>query len=116
MPAVLLGQDDITENPRPGIIPNPDADAPTHKTAFMVLVTHDGHYFFEPDINKPITIERLPTASEVKGTLASLLGEIQSQEAAVTTAQLVLGNLQMQARQAFDAQQNQQVLQKIGMK
>ncbi|SRR6266478_6889237 len=115
MPAVLLGQNDVTENPRPPM-PEDSVDLPTHKTAYLVLITHDGHYVFEPDINKPVTIERQPTASEVKGSLASLQGEVNAQESAVTAAQLVMMNLQAQARMAFDSQQNSQVLSKIGMK
>ena len=116
MPAVLLEKHD-QELPDEELPVSPaDLDRPTHVSAFMLLVDHDGNYVFEPDINKPITTVRPPTSSEVKGALATVLSDIQVQETAVLASQFVMGNLQMQARAAFDAQQNSQVLQKIGMK
>lgn len=116
MPAVLLEKNDITENPKPKAEPNTanpnelEAETATHKTAFMILITHDGTTVFEPNINAPVTTERPPTAAEIKAALTGILGEITAQEIAMT----VISLMEMRARQAFEQQQNQAVLQQMG--
>jgi hypothetical protein len=83
----------------------------THKAAFMILVDKEGNYVFEPDINKAIIPERKPTGAEVKSALSSILDEVKAQEIAMTTLTL----MQMQARAAQEAAQNQALLQQMRM-
>lgn len=92
----------------------PKVDNSTHLTAFMILIDNEGNYIFEPDINKPVIPKRKATASEVKGSMSSLLAEIQSQDTAVLAAELasnaVINKQMAMAKQAYDAQQNQKLL------
>lgn len=114
MPAVLLGEKDITENPAPGTAEytseTVEPSTHTHRTAFMVLVDKEGNYVFEPDINKPVIPERQPTGSEVKGALSAILMDIQTQETAVLSGQMTVNMMMQQAKAAQDQMQNQQVL------
>jgi|SRR6185437_9618517 len=118
MPAVLLGQNQGPVEPEVTDNDNADAtEAPefTHKAAYMILIDHDGNYVFEPDINKPITAERSPTPSEIKGSLAAILGDIRTQESAMLAANATIQGQMQMARQMQEQAANQQMLQQMGM-
>jgi len=119
MPAVLLGEKDVTENPKPGSVEyestTVDPKSHTHRSAFMILVDKDGNYILETNINVPVIPERSPTGSEIKGALSTILMDIQTQETAILSANAVVAGMEQRARQAFEQQQNQQILQQMRM-
>lgn len=106
MPAALLGQktEQIQQN---------KPEEVEYATAFMVLVTKDGNYVLEPNINKAIITERPPTPHEIKGSLATIMQEIASQETAIMSAEFTVNRQMQMARQAYEQQQNQQLLQQM---
>lgn len=107
MPAALLGQ------PRPPV-PEKTEENLEYAAAFLILIGRDGTYEFEPDINRPITVDRQPTSSEVKGSMSAVLSDIHVQETALLTANTTVGAQMQMAMQMRDAQVNQGILQ--GMK
>jgi hypothetical protein len=110
MPAVILGEKDLTENVAPERADENKTDGSTHTAAFMVLIDKDGNFVFEPDINKPVIPSRAIKPIEVKNALSSLLDEIRSQEIAITTI-----NMQMQAaRQMQEQQASHAILKEMG--
>jgi hypothetical protein len=110
VPAALLGQKNAD------VAVTSTDESVEFITGYLVLVTDEGHYMFEPDINRPVTIKRQPTSSEVKGSLSAILMDIAAQETAVMSAQATV-NAQMQmARQAYEQQQNAQLIQQLGNK
>lgn len=122
MPAVLLNANELieeshTEEPE---LKHPElageADESTHAAAFMVLITKDGHYVFEPDINAPVIPERNPTPSEIKGSLSTILMDIQSQETAIMTANATVQAQMQLTRQIQEHQQNAQMLQGLRLR
>ena len=115
MPAVLLGSNDIKENPKPPA-PVEDDSVHTHTTAFIVLVNKDGTYSLETDINKPVIPERKPNGTEIKAALQTIMLDVQIQETAVLAAQATLSMQEQKVRAMMEAQQNAQMLQKLGQK
>jgi len=121
MPAVLLGEKTATP-----VADNEDTkvaytseteevtDEYTHVTAFMILLDKQGNFVFEPDLNKPIVTKRPPTPSEIKGGLATILGDIRTQETAILAANATIQGQMQMAKQMQDQMQNQQVLQQMG--
>lgn len=107
MPAALLGQ------PKPPVPQSkePEPEKLDYAAAFLILIGKDGAYEFEPDINRPITVDRPPTSSEVKGSLAAVLSDIQVQETAILAANTTVGAQMQMAMQMRDAQINQGILQ-----
>jgi hypothetical protein len=117
MTAVLLGQN--TEQPQEGAATYTSTTEEvesdhTHVAAFMVLIDKEGNYVFEPDINKPVVTKRSPTPSEIKGALATLLGDIRTQEGAILAANATIQGQMQMARQMQEQAMNQQVLQQMG--
>lgn len=108
MPTVpLLGQQ-----------PQQQTNTPSEKpieytTAFMVLVSKDGTYELETDINRVITTDRIPTSHEIKGSMSTILSDMESQESAMLAAQMTVGNLMAQAQRMQEAQQNAQIMGKV---
>jgi hypothetical protein len=118
MPAVLLGQNS-TEEPKDGQVTYESSteevpDDHTHTAAYMVLIDKEGNYVFEPDINKAIVVKRPPTQSEIKGSLATILGDIRTQETAILGANATIQGQMQMARQMQEQAATQQVLQQMG--
>lgn len=118
MPAVLLGQN-TNEEPEAGQVTYESQteevpDDHTHTAAYMILIDKEGNYVFEPDINKPVVVKRPPTQSEIKGSLAAILGDIRTQETAILGANATIQGQMQMARQMHDQAQNQQILQQMG--
>lgn len=110
MPAHLLNANDLIEESHTEPPAKRDNES-THTAAFMVLIGKDGSYVFEPDINAVVIPERKPTPSEIKGSLSTLLMDIQSQETAIMSSQMTVMNLMQQAMQAQEQQRNAQMMQ-----
>jgi hypothetical protein len=111
VPAVLLGQNNLieesqTEEP-------PKVDHSTHEAAFMVLIDKDGNYVLELDINKPVIPARKPTPSEVKGSLSTILMDIQKEETAILAANATVSVQMQMAQKMSEAQQNAQIAQML---
>lgn len=111
MPAVLLNANNLIEESTTEGPELKDQDGSTHAAAFMILVTKDGHFVFEPDINSAVIPERKPTPSEIKGALSAILMDIQSQETAIMSAQMTIGSMMQQAHAAQEQQRNAQMMQ-----
>lgn len=112
MPAQLLGQKTPeTETTQDAVADVSDLE---YAAAFMVLVTKDGNYVFEPNINKPIVTDRPASGGEIKGALSTILMDIQSQETGMFAAQFTVDRIEQKAKAAFDQQQNAAILSKMG--
>lgn len=88
----------------------------THAAAFMVLIDLDGNYIFEPNINAPVVTKRKPTASEIKGSLATILADIQSQDTAMLAANFTIGGMMQQAMAMREQSANQEIAQKLRLR
>lgn len=109
MAGVLLNANGIIEESRTE--EPPKVDHSTHKAAFMVLISEDGTYTLEPDINKPVIPERKPNTPEMKGAMATLLMDMQTQETAILAANHTLSAQMQMARQMADAKASQDIAQ-----
>ena len=110
MPAVLLGQKE-TQDVKAESAEDSETNSATHVTGFLVLLRHDGGFELNPNINAVVTTERQVNGQEVKTALSALSQEISAQEIAAN----VVGIMQMQARAAMEAQQNQAILQQMNI-
>lgn len=124
MAAVLLNANDLIESSKtePPVQKEVEVEAQankpddtTHASAFMVLVTKDGHYIFEPDINAIVIPERPPTPSEIKGALSTILLDITAQETAILSSQMTVQTQMNMARQMQEQAQNQQLMSQMGL-
>lgn len=116
MSAVLLGQNTTEQQENQATYESrtePVTGEYTHIAAFMILIDKDGNYVLEPDINKPVVPKRSPTASELKGALATVLGDIRTQETAILGANATIQGQMQMARQMQEQAQNQQILQQM---
>jgi len=111
MPAVLLGQNNLIEESKTE--EPPKVDHSTHVAAFMVLIDKDGNYVLELDINKPVIPARKPTASEIKGSMSTILMDIQKEETAILAANATVSVQMQMAQRMTDAQQNAQIQQML---
>lgn len=115
-PAVLLNANELIEESHTEEPELKHAEDSTHAAAFMILVTKDGHFIFEPDINAPVVPERNPTPSEIKGALSTILMDIQSQETAIMTANATVQAQMQLTRQIQEQAQNQQMLRGLNIR
>jgi hypothetical protein len=113
MPAVLLGQNNLPEEPDSEELETHEFPEDTHMAAFMILIDLNGNYIFEPDINAIVIPKRKPTPSEVKGAMSAILMDIQSQETAIMTAQATVQTQMQMARAMSEQQQNAQIAQQL---
>lgn len=115
MPAVLLGNNQTAETGSQVTLPENEENY-THQAAYLILIDFDGNYIFEPNINAPVIPERKPTASEIKGSLATVLADIQAQETAVLAANFTIGGMMQQAMAMREQSTNQELVQKLRLK
>jgi hypothetical protein len=99
MPAALVGQS------------KPEAKEDLKvKTAFMILITENGDFVLENNINAPVIPDRPATPLDIEQAVKAMADEFKSQRIAAAVV-----NMQMQlARQAQEAANNQAVLQQMG--
>lgn len=102
MPAQLLGQNASEET----------SSVTEVLTAFLVIITKDGNFILEPNINKPVVPDRAPTTVEIEAALHTIISEVTSQK----TAAHIIYQMDLKARQAYEAQQNQALLAQLGKK
>lgn len=103
MPAALLGQEKSEEAPA----------IKEYDSGFLVLTDDAGNFYLEMDINAPVTTKRQATGSEVKGALSTILMDMQTQETAILASDLMIAKQMNMARQAYEQQQSQAILQQV---
>lgn len=102
MPAALLGQNK----------PNSSQDDMKVKTAFMILVTENGDFILETNINAPIIPDHAATPMDIEQAVKAMADEFKAQRVAAAVV-----NLQMNlSRQAQEAAQNQAMMNQLKMK
>jgi hypothetical protein len=100
MPAALLGQNKPADQTEMKV-----------KTAFMILVTENGDYILETNINAPVVPEVPVTNVDVERAINALAEELKAQR----IAQAVVNRQMMMAMQAQEAAQNQAMMQQLKM-
>lgn len=73
-------------------------------TAFLVYVTPEGRYAFDPDLDRPVIAERPPTRGDIVAACTNVLTDITRQAQTEELTMNVLGNLsRMQADPNYHA-------------
>ena len=86
---------------------NPPDDAESVKTAFLVLLHHDGTAEVSPDLTKKVSREDIPNTPLVFQAVSTIAKDIQVQE----TAQVTTMFMQQAAMALQHQMQNQQIAQ-----
>lgn len=101
MPAALLGQGNPADSQEDMKV----------KTAFMILITDEGNYVLETNINAPVIPAQAATPMDVEQAVKALADEFKTGRIASAVV-----NMQMQlARQAQEAAQNQALMNQLKM-
>lgn len=103
MPAALLGQKQ----------PEVKEENLDYAAAYLILIGKDGSYTLETNINKPVTVDRVPTSHEIKGSLAVVLSDIASQEAGFLASQFMQMSMAAQAQRMQEAMANAKALEGV---
>lgn len=82
------------------------------RTAFLVVVTHDGTTIAVPDINMPLVLDHPASVDEIFGAAQVVIKDIQVQE----TAQHTAAFMQQMAMAQIQARQNAALAQRLDLK
>jgi hypothetical protein len=94
----LLGQNHSHPHKEPEIV--------EARCAFLVYLTKEGAYVMTPDINTPLTTERLVHQDEALAACHVVAANLEAQQAAALTVQTQMG----MAQAAMNARASQQLL------
>jgi len=98
-----------------GASPPPEAPAILEvDTAFIVFRTRAGDIQITGDLNAPLTADRQPSRDDVRGHCAVVCQDLQTQDVAELTSNMMIGKAAAAQRQAMEMRAAQQLQAQIG--